>query len=147
MVNARIVLLIGMASTTACGSDVAPRQDAKVATPTLQVDAQDANRPGWTNKVWKVTAPPDRAPGSVYLFLNNGTVVMTSCVETYRLATWTSEGTGRVTIEEDPQVRVPADIREVDERHLAIRLHLKSEVVELALETASVPFVCPDLKR
>jgi hypothetical protein len=99
------------------------------------------------NKVWRITSPPDRASGSFYIFLSDGTLVMTSCVETYRLATWRADGVSRLMIAEDPGVQYPAEIREVGDREAHLRLLLKSEQVELTLTQADTPFVCPDMPR
>ena len=99
------------------------------------------------NKVWRITSPPDRAPGSFYIFLSDGTLVMTSCVETYRLATWRADGVSRLMIAEDPGVQYPAEIRDVRDREAHLRLILKSEQVELTLTQADAPFVCADMPR
>ena len=72
---------------------------------------------------------------------------MTSCVETYRLATWRAEAPTRLEITEDPTVTYGADVLTLDETRLNLRLNLKSEQVNLELATPQVPFVCPDLPR
>ena len=100
----------------------------------------------FTNRVWRITSPADRPLGSLYLFLSDGTLVMTSCVETYRLATWRRDRPDRLTIVEDPVTSYSADIRRADEQRLELRLHPKSEDVDLGLEPATTPFVCPDLR-
>ena len=97
--------------------------------------------------VWRITSPADRPLGSFYTFLPNGTLVMTSCVETYRLATWQAETTDRLAIAEDPTVRYTADILTLSEDNLRLRLNLRSEQVEMTFEPAQAPFVCPDLPR
>ena len=99
------------------------------------------------NRVWKVREPSDVAPGSFYAFLSDGTLVMTSCVETYRLARWTPGPGERLTIREEPAVsyEVSADVQ--GPNLVALVLHLKSENVERILEPATVPSVCPDLPR
>ena len=93
------------------------------------------------NKVWKVTAPAGRARGSFYIFLSDGTLVMTSCVETYRLATWRSDAAGRIAIAEDEAVRYEAEMLELQDRQARLRLDLRNEDVELTLQTADAP-VC-----
>ncbi len=98
------------------------------------------------NKVWRVTSP-DRAPGTFYAFLSNGTLIMTSCVETYRLATWLAETPTRLEITEDTTVRYSADVLMLDETRMSLRLNLRNEQVNLELATPQVPFVCPDLPR
>ena len=99
------------------------------------------------NTVWRITNPAGRPLGSFYLFLPNGTLVMTSCVETYRLATWRAESTNQLTIVEDTAVEYTADIQALSENSLSLRLNLRSEQVEMAFEPAQAPFVCPDLPR
>jgi hypothetical protein len=98
------------------------------------------------NTVWRVTSG-NRAPGTLFVFLSNGTLMMTSCVEVYRLATWRAESTDRLTIVEDPPVQYTADIQALSENRLNLRLNLRSEQVDLTLEAAQAPFVCPDLLR
>ena len=97
--------------------------------------------------VWRSTNPTGRPLGSFYLFLPNGTLVMTSCVETYRLATWRAESANRLTIVEDTEVEYTADIQALSEDSLSLRLHLRSEQLDLTFEPAQAPFVCPDLPR
>ncbi len=111
------------------------------------VDPGASAREALIDKDWRVTAPEGRPPGSFYVFLSNGTLIMTSCVETYRLAQWTLEPPSSLTITEDPITRYGADIVRIDERSLALRLKLRSENVDLALELADTPYVCPDLPR
>ena len=98
------------------------------------------------NTVWRVTSG-NRAPGTLFVFLSNGTLVMTSCVEVYRLATWRAETTDRLTIVEDPPVQYTADMLALSQNSLSLRLNLRSEQVDLTLEAAQAPFVCPDLPR
>ena len=81
------------------------------------------------------------------MFLSNGTLIMTSCVETYRLAQWTLEPPASLTITEDPITRYGADIVRIDERSLALQLKLRAENVDLTLDLVDTPYVCPDLRR
>ena len=54
--------------------------------------APDTGLQSLFSHVWRVTkAPSTPPPGSIYIFLPNGTLLETSCVETYRIATWTVE--------------------------------------------------------
>jgi len=98
------------------------------------------------NTVWRVTSA-NRAPGTLFVFLSNGTLMMTSCVEVYRLATWRAETADRLTIVEDIAVQYTADIQALSQNNLRLRLNLRSEQVDLTLEAAKAPFVCPDLPR
>jgi len=100
-----------------------------------------------TNKAWLITAPAGRAPGSLYVFLADGTLMMTSCVETYRLATWQLQGDDRLVVTEDPTTRYVVRVIDVGERELRLRLELVGENVDLELRAADAPIVCPDLPR
>jgi hypothetical protein len=102
---------------------------------------------GLVDRAWLIVAPPGRAPGSLYVFLSDGTLLMTSCVETYRLATWRWSGDGRLEVTEDPITRYTARVLVIEERDLTLRLELVRESVELRLRAADVPVVCPDLPR
>jgi len=82
------------------------------------------------------------APGSLYVFLSDGTLLMTTCVETYRLATWRWSGGGRLEVTEDPITRYTARVLVIEERDLTLRLELVRESVELRLRAADVPVVC-----
>jgi hypothetical protein len=100
-----------------------------------------------TGKVWLVAEPPGRAPGSLYVFVSDGTLLMTSCVETYRLARWRAEADGRLVVTEDPATRYEVRVLEAGERELRLRLQLVNETVDLRLRAAAAPYVCPDLPR
>lgn len=100
-----------------------------------------------TRTMWRITSPADRAPGSVYGFFPGGALMMTSCVEVYRLAEWTLNPDGTLTIAEDPTVAYDADVLTLSDTALSLRLHLKTEDVTLTFEPARTPFVCPDLKK
>ena len=127
-----------------------PSQDTTQRSPPVNAPAPPAAATDLTagplvSTVWRITSPAGRPLGSFYIFLPNGTLVMTSCVETYRLATWQADTTDRLTIAEDPAVSYTADIRSLSETSLSLRLNLRSEQVDLTFEPAKAPFVCPDL--
>ena len=72
---------------------------------------------------------------------------MTSCVETYRIATWRPEADGKIMITEDTATSYMAEMRPAGEQELKLLLKLARENVELTLKPAEAPYVCPDLKR
>lgn len=100
-----------------------------------------------TGKVWLVTAQAGRAPGSLYIFLADGTLMMTSCVEAYRLAAWQLQGDERLLVTEDPTTSYIVRVVDLGERDLRLRLELVGENVDLELRVADAPIVCPDLPR
>jgi hypothetical protein len=139
---------ISLGDLTACSSP--PASDEAASRPTnvqVAVPAGDESPTArLVNTVWKVTAPAGRARGSFYIFLSDGTLVMTSCVETYRLATWRSDAAGRIAIAEDEAVKYEAEILEIQDRQARLRLDLRNERIELTLHAADAPYVCPDLR-
>ena len=98
------------------------------------------------NKVWRVTAPTGKPLGSMYLFLPDGTLLMTSCVETYRLAKWSTNADGTLTITEDAATTYRATYQAAD-RTAKLTFALKNESMSVDLRVAETPFVCPDLRR
>ena len=122
------------------------QRSTPVNAPAPPIAATDLAAGPLVNTVWRVTSA-NRAPGTLFVFLSNGTLVMTSCVEVYRLATWRAESADRLTIVEDTAVQYTADIRALSQDSLSLRLNLRSEQVDLTLEAAQAPFVCPDLPR
>jgi hypothetical protein len=125
--------------------DATPRSTPRDA-PVTPVTATNLVAGPLANTVWRVTSG-NRAPGTLFIFLSNGTLMMTSCVEVYRLARWRAETMDRLTIVEDVTVQYTADIQALSEDRLSLRLNLRSEQVDLTLEAAQAPFVCPDLPR
>ena len=145
-----LAVTISLGGLAACSSP--PASDETASRPTnIEVarpsgDQTESPAARLVNKVWLVTAPTNRAPGSFYIFLSDGTLVMTSCVETYRLATWRSDAAGRIAIAEDQAVKYEAEIIEIQDRLARLRLDLKNDGVELTLHLADAPYVCPDLE-
>jgi len=128
-----------------------PSQDSTqpstpINAPAPPIAATDLPAAPLVNTVWRVTTA-NRAPGTLFVFLSNGTLMMTSCVEVYRLATWKAESADTLTIVEDTAVQYTADIQALSQGSLSLRLNLRTEQVDLTLEPAKAPFVCPDLPR
>lgn len=105
----------------------------------------DDPAPSWVGKVW-VSASDTDLPGKMRIFLADGTLVMDSCWETYRLAKWEAVSEGVVRWEED-SAEIQASLEIVDSEELRIRLTLREETVEERYRAASVPYVCPDMER
>jgi hypothetical protein len=103
-----------------------------------------AGIPSYVGRVW-LSTDTSAAPGTLRTFLADGTLVMTSCTETYRLARWTSLSDGRVSWDEDG-TRIDADVAQAKPDGLVLRLHLVREVREEHYKLASVPYVCPDVR-
>src|SRR5437879_2582223 len=123
----------------------------------LAGNAQPANTAGRDltqlfSRIWQVTnAPSKPASGSIYIFLPNGTLLETSCVETYRIATWTIDkrAPSELRVVEDKQLAFTAVITELTDRTLRLRQSLArgKERRDITLKAVEREFVCPDLPK
>ena len=85
-------------------------------------------------------------PGALRIFLPDGTLLMDSCFETYRLAEWRMVPGGRLVIVEEG-VEIPAEILSASGTELKLRLTLRDGTKEETYRPAPVPYVCPDMPR
>ena len=104
------------------------------------------------SRIWRVSvASYGPASGSIYIFLPNGTLLETSCVETYRIATWSVDNKDRalVRVVEDQQPAFTATVTEFSGNTLHLRQQLvrSKETRELVLTAMDQEFVCPDLRK
>lgn len=104
------------------------------------------------SRVWQITdAPSKPAPGSIYTFLPNGTLLETSCVETYRIARWSidKKAPSVLRILEDGQPAFTAEIIELTSQRLRLRRTLvrSRETSDIKLKVIEQEFVCPDLQK
>lgn len=96
------------------------------------------------NKVWVQGESP--SPGTMQIFLADGTLVSDSCWETYRLSKWQQVSDTAISWEEDGMT-INADISSLTADELILSLKLGSDVVEQRFSPATVPTVCPDMPR
>jgi uncharacterized membrane protein len=80
------------------------------------------------------------------IFLSDSTLVMDSCWETYRLARWQMESDTTLRWKEDA-AELRATIRSLNGKELVLLVHLRDGNQEQHFTTASVPYLCPDMKR
>jgi hypothetical protein len=96
------------------------------------------------NRIW-IDAGADAAPGSLRAFLSDGTLVMTSCVEVYRLAPWRwIEGSTLVWEEDGRSIR--GEIVLVGRDEMVLAIDLGAETMTRRFVAAEPPVVCPDLR-
>jgi hypothetical protein len=98
-----------------------------------------------TDRIWVRTDRPDM-PGSMHVFLSDGTLLTDSCWETYRISSWFMTSDTEISWEEDGMA-IEAEIITLDEAELVLQLQLIDEVQEQRYELAPVPYVCPDMVR
>jgi hypothetical protein len=104
------------------------------------------------SRIWQDTGAASKpAPGSIYIFLPNGTLLQTSCVETYRIATWTidKKAPSVLRVMEDKQLAFEATITELTDRILRLKQNLvrSKEVRNLVLKPIERELVCPPLRK
>jgi hypothetical protein len=124
------------------------------STPVVQQSdpASDISLQSLFSHIWRVTrAPSPPASGSIYIFLPNGTLLETSCVETYRIATWTvDKAAPRVLrVVEDRQLAFTANIAELNDStlHLHKQLVRSKETQDATYSAVEGEFVCPDMPK
>ncbi len=98
------------------------------------------------NTVWVRDQDDSASPGSMQIFLSDGTLVTDSCWETYRLSKWQQVSETSISWEEDGMT-INADISSLTADELVLSLKLGSDVQEQRFVPATVPTVCPDMPR
>lgn len=130
------LLIVCVLAVASCRSAPADRQVEGTAAPAAQA--------GFAGKIWMST--DQSAPlGTLRIFLPDGTLVMDSCFETYRIARWRSIDERRIEWQEDT-ARIEAEVAQEIPDLLRLRLHLVSEVKEENYRLVQVPFLCPDAR-
>ena len=123
---------------------------APSTTPTGQVgsaprDSTSTLLSALTDRVW-ARSDSTGLPGVMHVFLPNGTLLIDSCWETYRLCKWQMDGDSSVTWQEDAST-IRAAIVRVDDDSLTLRLALVDGPREERYAVAPLPYLCPDMKR
>jgi hypothetical protein len=97
------------------------------------------------DRVW-VSTDEDAAPGTLRAFLSDGTLVMASCGEPYRLAPWRWVEGARLVWEEDGAV-LRGEVVVAERRTLILAVEAGGETLSQGYRVAVPPEVCPDLPR
>lgn len=99
-------------------------------------ETEDASKASvsFVNKVWRVTEPSDIAPGALYVFLSDGTLVMSSPNGKPAFGTWKDEGGALTMIEEGLPYKT--DILKLSKDEFRIRSHNPGKPVEITLVAA-----------
>jgi hypothetical protein len=105
------------------------------------------------DKVWRIDGPaPYPHSSSIYVFLRNGTLLETSCVETYRIATWkpSAKIPGQLIVTEDGRPAFTATVASATAQRLSIHqvMTLGDKTArDLTLTAIDKEFVCPDMPK
>jgi hypothetical protein len=102
-------------------------------------------------RMWRVMKAPESPPkGAMWVFLRNGTLLETSCVETYRVATWSADPKNPklLRVVEDRRPAFTAEIVELNDTTLRVeqKLTRQPEVREITFTGVEGETVCPDLR-
>ncbi len=111
--------------------------------PSLAI-SQTETSPPFVGRTW-ISTDSTAAPNTLRIFLPDGTLVMDSCSETYRLASWRTRGAQLIEWREDTAT-VEAEVTQPTPTQLRLRLRLREETREEHYQLANVPFVCPDAR-
>jgi hypothetical protein len=127
-----VVALLGALALSACGKPQAPA-DAAAAQPAV---ATPVTAPGgFVDRVWRVRESSAVAPGTLYTFLSEGTLVVAAASGTPSLGRWRYEN-GALTMTEEGQ-DYPTDIVGLGAREFRIRSHNPGTPVDIVLEPAA----------
>lgn len=126
------LLVIAACAAAACapapsreaGADAAPS-----GAPTTAAPAPAATPPTFVNHVWRVVASTAVAPGQLYVFLSDGTLVITSATGTPAFGTWKHDGDGVTMVEEGRPYRV--DVLGLTDTEFSIRSHNPGTPVDI----------------
>ena len=129
---AAALLITAACATAACAP--APSREAGVgaapsAAPTTAAPAPAATPPTFVNHVWRVVESTAVAPGHLYVFLSDGTLVITSPTGTPALGTWRQDGDGLTMVEEGRPYRI--DVLSLTATEFAIRSHNPGTPVDI----------------
>lgn len=146
-------LLTGLIACTQRSDANTPQQSPTVSpTSTPTETANNGDLTPLFSHIWRITNAPSPAPsGSIYIFLPNGTLLQTSCVETYRIGTWTidKEAPRVLRVVEDGRLAYTATIDELTNSTLRLQENLVGNNTkrDLTLTAVEQEFVCPDLPK
>ncbi len=100
----------------------------------------------FTGRPW-VRTDSTGLPGVIRAFFDDGTLLMGSCWEVYRLARWERIADTAVRWNEDG-MDIDATLRQVSHDSLELTVHLHDGTTDSQhYRSASVPYVCPEMRR
>jgi hypothetical protein len=140
MHSAAALLVVLTLAVAACSKAPAPEPVAApaaatppaAAAPALAAPAAPAS---FINRVWSVAESPSVAPGQLYVFLSEGTLVIASATGTPTLGRWQEEG-GELQMIEEGQPAV-VDVLNLTATEFKIKIHGPGEPIDMTLVPAS----------
>ena len=126
---------------TGCSTQPATveHQQANKPLETKQTEvAPQEEKVGYVNKVWQGSQSTNVAPGSMYVFLSDGTLVMTAPNSKPSFGSWKDEGGNLTMIEEG--ISYKTDILKLSKDEFKIRSNNPRGAVEITLVPAERAF-------
>ncbi|MEO8023402.1 MAG: hypothetical protein ABI660_16150 [Polaromonas sp.] len=112
-------------------------READTAAAVYVPTAQPSNvKPGFINKVWEVSVSTGVEPGMLYVFLSDGTLVITSPHSKPAFGAWTYKNGELVMIEESQEYKT--DILNLSHEELRLKSKHPGGSVEILLVPARV---------
>lgn len=133
--RAALFALLAMWGVSTAGTLPAAAQEVE---PAKEAETGD----GLEDRVWVRTGSD--LPGSMVIFLSDGTLVQDSCWETHRLSAWKREGDTSLSWDEDG-MEIRADVVSLSADELVLSLKLSGGDVEERFTPAEIPYLCPDM--
>ncbi len=130
-------MLVAMVGVSGCSAGSVPDGASDPAAVASTATGRAAGSPSFVNRVWQVAESKQVAPGSVRVFLGDGTLVMTSANATPAFGQWRLQGRRLIIIEEG--IEYPTDVIELTDVEFRIRMHSPGEPVEMRLVPADYP--------
>ena len=96
-----------------------------------------------SDEVWSVQASNAVAPGTLYVFLPDGTLLISSPGSRPGLGTWNKTGEGKLTMVEESRPYA-VDVLELTAKVLRLRSHNPGTPVEMTLAPATLPVLVPE---
>ncbi len=126
----RAACLLALVLVAACSET----SDTADKLPPAAQQAAAAGKPGFVNKVWEVSLSTGVTPGMLYVFLSDGTLVMTSKNSQPAFGRWTYQN-GALSMIEDGQ-EYKTDILSLGTDEFRIRSHNPGGSIEIAMVPA-----------
>lgn len=95
----------------------------------------DRRHPGFTNRVWSVSRSTSVEPGTLYVFLEEGTLIVASPHGKPSLGTWKKEKKGELTMVEEG-IPYRTEILALTPEEMTLRSHNPGEPVDITLVPA-----------
>lgn len=117
-----------------------------LAQDTAKDEAHAAGIDALMDRVWVRDGENAGQPGTMHIFLADGTLVSDSCWETYRLSSWQQLSDTEISWDEDGMT-ISADIASLTPQELVLNLKLVGGSEEQRYVPATVPYVCPEMPK